>query len=297
MKLLAIKTKDNFYISENIELRSYSNDNIPSYLFDGEKAEKTLKQYWYSVKQEPKEIIRELPEKQVNTRWELKQGFPESELTPKILKSSPFDEESDYYDVCGLYQVKYETEKAGFEKIDFEIIIIAEDDNFKIIKQDFQVKYNLIDEITIPDVLLPTRPCSISGKQFYDIIRRYVQHNIDSKYAKITSDYDFCFTVTKHLEYASPKPYKVDVGTKRRPNYVTRYNTHRDVKIFETSPQGYSNYPTQEGISGSSYEDLENNIREYLSELIKKINEPAVDCECCGGVGVILKSLKNPPKT
>lgn len=296
MKLIAIKTKDNFYISENIEFKSYFSSSIGNYLFDGTRPEKTLKENWWSIKNEPKEITKELPEKEINIRWELKKGFPESELTPKTLTENPNYEDSEYSDVAGLYEKKSDKEPSGIEKIEFEFIIISEIDNFKIIKQDFEVKYNLLDQITIPDVLLPTRPCAISGKQFYSIIRKYVQHHIDGKYAKITSDYDFCLTVTKHISYTSPRPYKVDIGTKRKANYVTRFNTHRDIKIFETSPEGYSNYPVQKGISGDSYEDLNNKIKEYLEDLIAKINEPLIDCECCNGTGVILKSdeIKKP---
>lgn len=78
----------------------------------------------------------------------------------------------------------------------------------------------------------------------------------------------------------------------KKPTTITKYRDTRAVKILETSPEGYSNYPRQKGISGKNQEDLDNKVTEYLENLMKDINSPLIDCDCCKGKGVILDNMK-----
>jgi len=54
------------------------------------------------------------------------------------------------------------------------------------------VSYDLLDELQLPDILLPLRPSGLTSLQTYKIIRKHVQDNINPKAAIITSDYNFC---------------------------------------------------------------------------------------------------------
>jgi hypothetical protein len=119
------------------------------------------------------------------------------------------------------------------------------------------------------------------------IIRNHIKLNIDPKYARITSDYDFCLTVEKVISH-EPIPYSVVMGTKRRPRNETRYRNSRSIKIFQTSPEGYTDYPTQKPINGLNQKDLEEKVDLYLNELMEEINKPFIECEHCNGMGVIL---------
>jgi hypothetical protein len=56
-----------------------------------------------------------------------------------------------------------------------------------------------LERMLTPEFALHERPCSITSKQTYDIVRYYVKENIDPKQAEVTSDYDFCFTVKKKV--------------------------------------------------------------------------------------------------
>jgi len=118
-------------------------------------------------------------------------------------------------------------------------------------------------------------------------LRNYLKLNINPKYARISSDYDFCLSVEKVISH-EPESYTVDVG-KRKPKYETRYRKQRTIKAFETSPEGYSSYPTQKSISAKNQKELEEKIDDYLEEVLNEINKPLIQCNCCNGMGVILE--------
>ena len=153
--------------------------------------------------------------------------------------------------------------------------------------------HQLLDRLAFPDLILPTRPCKLTSKQTYDIIRKHVVENIDGKYAKVTSDYDFCFTVKKVIPLAEQVEYTVDVNAfypRRKPKYQKRYQDTREVEIFEmtSAEHKYKGYTVIEPFVGNNEEELGENIRKYLKGLMDYINEPLKECKHCNGKGVIL---------
>lgn len=298
LKLYVIKTGNGVYISDNIQNSNptYYGSKISSFLFNGVVAEKTYRNDWFKLSNIPTKIERKIPASKINIRYELKAGYPESPLTPKVLTETPFDEDSDYYEVCGLYVQKYELKEEGLESIDFELVVLAEEENFSIIKQDFTPQYSIIDQIMINPVLLPTKPCTISSIQLYPIVRNYIKTYLDGRYAKITSDYDFCFTVQKVIALSKPTQYTVTKESgkgrwKKKWNEI-RYNSDKKITIFEMAPKPYNSYPVIEPINGDNYEDLQNKIGEFCKSLIEVINKPLKECSCCEGLGVIIEEDK-----
>lgn len=291
LKLLAIKTKNNVLVSDNVKGESYFHTKIKGLLFDGKKVESTYHKDWFKLNTIPSKIEKQVPQQQINRRYELREGFQETELTPKLIKASYIDEDSEYYEVKGLYELKYELTEPTFEEIDFEINIIEElDREFEIVKQDYDFKYNLLDKIQTHPVLLQEKPCELSKEDTYKIIRNHVKANINPKYAKVTSDYDFCFTVEKLIELYQVHSYEVNINamTKRKPKYEKRYQRNRSVKIYEAAPKPYQSYPVVTPFSGKNAKDLKANIAKFLDELMEKINEPLIECSHCKGNGVIL---------
>ncbi|MCM3387229.1 hypothetical protein M3649_03670 [Ureibacillus chungkukjangi] len=290
LKLAAIKTKDRVYISDNIKNESYFHTRLNGLLFDGELAKDTYDSKWFEIPNIPIKIEKQRPKSKTNQRYELKTGFPESELTPKIVSYSEFDEEYD--DVRGLYTYKYDEIEEGLEEVEFEINVIEEvDGHFEMKRQEYNPIYNFLDKITTHPKLLPLRPCKLSNEESYKIIRNHVKANIDSKYARITSDYDFCFTVKKVIELYEPRQYQVDINAmhkRLKPKYETRYQRDRQVEVYQVAPKPYQSYTVVTPFEGDNYEDLLKNIDTYLDDLMKVINQPFVECECCKGTGVIL---------
>ncbi len=153
----------------------------------------------------------------------------------------------------------------------------------------------LIDKIVFPRIICESKPVRFTSKQTYDIIQEYVRCHIDGKFAEITSDYNFCFTVQKRIILDKEKAYTVNVNAwlprKRKAKYETRYRKHRLVQIFEMTSENdkYKEYPVIQGFQGKNVTDLQNKIDNYLKNLIEFINEPLVDCPECGGTGVTQK--------
>jgi hypothetical protein len=287
MKFFIIKTKEQgMFISDNIEIKDYFSSQIPNLFFDGEKLLATYKNGWYKLSKLPKKVEKKGADTYTNKRYELKTGFPVSELTPSLITYDDWDSESE---VAGLYAYKHDVVEGTLEPIDFDIETLSEEEGFYIEKPKYPSTPNLMLALTTHPTLHTERPCHLTGKEFYKIIRNHVKLNINPVYAKISSDYDFCFTVEKVIIH-EPISYLVDVGTKRKPRKETRYRKQRTVKVFETSPEGYSNYPKQEGIQGENQKDLEEKIDKYLEDLMTLINKPYVECTCCGGLGVVLDS-------
>ena len=290
LKLVMIKSKSNNYISDNVKNEGYFHTKIPSLIFDGIKLESTYNKDWFKISSVPTKIERMKPKQKINQRYELKEGYPESELTPKVVPSSEFYDE--YESVSGLYTYKYDEVDEGLEEVEFELNIIEElDTGFEIKEVKFQPQYNFLDKLETHPILLPMKPCKLTHQQSYNIIRNHIKNNIDSKYARITSDYDFCLTVKKVIELYTPRQYQVDINAmhkRRKPKYETRFQKNREVTIFEVAPKSYQDYTVVTPFEGNDYDDLIKNIDGYLNELMIKINEPLKECECCKGNGVII---------
>lgn len=292
MKLIAIKTPDKVYITDNVDGQGYFRSALGSLLFDGKYPTGTYKENWVSFSELPTKIQRQGPDKRINIRWELKEGYPESSLMPKVLTTNPNNEDSSYYDVSGLYVQKSETLKGELEDVEFELEILAEETNFYVEKPKYKYTASLMTELTVHPGLHSQRPCRINGAELFSIIRQFVKKNIDGKYASVDSDYDFCFSVKKIIRAANPTSYTTNLGTPKRPKVVTKYNENKTVVVFRTAPKAHNDYPIQEGLQAKNYEELDKIIDEYLQDLISKINQPLVECAACDGHGVVLEKIK-----
>ncbi|WP_249436129.1 hypothetical protein [Paenibacillus sp. Marseille-Q4541] len=285
IKIIAIKTKSKVYISDNVDLGSYFHTKLSGVLVNGEPLKNTYKKDWFETSKLPDLIQKQAPGQQINVRYELKETHYNTGL-PKVLQYSDFDEDTGQYEaVYGLYDRKYDMTEPSLEEVKFELNIIEELDEFEIVRSDFNLQHSILDQLTTHPVLLSTKPCKLSRQESYSIVRNYVKSHIDNKWAAITSDYDFCFTVSKKVEH-EPESYRVNVG-KRKPKYETRYTRSRTVKVYEVAPKTYDRYPVIEPFEGKNEDDLKNNIQKFLDELMERINKPLVECEHCKGFGVI----------
>jgi hypothetical protein len=270
--------------------------DLSKYLFDGNPCTPTHDKYWFLIDSMPEKIEKWIPGRNINIRYELKDEFPETATTPRIINTSYIDEDNNYYNVSALYERKYESLPEEYVEVDFEINILDADDDYRPVTIQYPIENTILDRITTHPALLHNKPCKLSREETYKIIRAYVKQNIDKNWAKITSDYDFCFTVKKIIALDEPEGYTVDVaninnfgGRKRKPRIQERYRKDRELTIFEMAPKSYQSYPVVEPFSGVTYEDMVKNINTYLEDLIENINAPLVDCKHCHGLGVLLK--------
>lgn len=158
--------------------------------------------------------------------------------------------------------------------------------------------YYAIEKMLTPPFVLHQRNCFISSDNMYRIVRNYVKLNIDPKQAQITSDYDFCFTVKKLVKV---KPYTIrkEVLTSggnsyRPPRYKNIENTTKLVEVFEmtSASKKYNNYTVIQPLKAENQEELVNNLKRYLDELMEVINQEVAECPHCQGCGHVVGKAK-----
>jgi len=287
---------------------NYHHSDIKDLFFDGEKPQKTFSANWLQIKQYPSKIEKLVGVPSTNRRYEIKNKNLVSEDLPEIINY----EECDNYDEDILVLYTYNDDKHDpiLQDIEYEIEVVFEVENFElppvfnykaIKKVDFankefnitnvNVSHQLFDKLIFPEVMLHTRPCSISSQNLYSLVRQYVKDNIDTKVAKITSDYDFCFSVKKIIPLIEPKTVSyqnIFAKTKKERSkiqYAT--STYKEVDIFEmTHAQSkYNNYTVIQPIFADNENQLKEKLDNFLEDLITIINQPLKLCEHCNGTG------------
>lgn len=317
LNLISIKTKKGFYVSEGkSEDKKFSYTSLDSYVFDGKSPEKTFKPQWIFLKKIPKHIQIFQKQPDIKTRYELINKNLTSNKIPLVIEYAELELDEDdewigfFSGLKTLYEFKSEPQPPKLTDVEFSFTVIMELDEIKewngfsfpaetrslgigtktynVTEKD--VEYQILDEILFPNIVLAARPCKLSSKQSYDIVRNFVKTHINSRYAVVTSDYDFCFTVEKRIERFEPLEYLVEIGTGRRKHTEKRYNISRTVKVFEMtySPENYKGYTPIKGFVGDNWEDLSRKVISFCEDLVNTLNEPIKDCPHCKGTGVSL---------
>lgn len=321
--IMGIKTKDGIYISQ-VAKDTYNNraknTRIPSgWLVNGEEPHLSFHANWNLVSNVPKEIKKLVKVPNDNYRWVLIDKSMECEKIPLTLQRDKVCTYVDYEWCWGdkyqmyssLYTLEFDEHDPVFEEIEFEYNTAFECDrlidskcfSYTVQKTQWahqgtteltadQIKQQVIDKIMFPDIALANLPSKLTKQQTFDIIRQFVNENIDGRVASVTSNYDFCYTVKKKIPLAKEKEFTVDVNLfhkRRKPKFEKRVQKIREVTIFQMAPKPYQTYSVIEAFEGKDHEDLQENIDRYLAELIDFINEPVKDCEHCEGLGVTFR--------
>lgn len=157
-------------------------------------------------------------------------------------------------------------------------------------------KYSELDRMLTPSLLIHNQPCSLTSKQTYEIVRHYVLENIDPKCARVTSDYNFCFTVEK-LITIEPEVTKREILNSKGKSYarprfetVTKKSESRKIFSMTNSVDNYKGYVPIQGFKGDNLQELAENIKLYLDELMEYINRPTSQCPHCKGTGNIFET-------
>lgn len=323
----AVETNKGYYISLNPS-EIYSNYNrLDHMLFDGVYPKDSFHSCWKIIDKIPTKVSHIESQPNINYRFILKDDSLASDKLPLEIPKYSIgeDKENCEHDKVFVWNEDFAMYRSLYEEIsdpqpdievenEFEFKIIFKVDE---IKQPSEIKYptneryvsytnekvtdyitnnqvdhQILDKIIFPTILLAQTPSKLSSKDTYNIVREHIKRNINSKVAQVTSDFDFCFEVSKRIGIAEPYPTRVDVSrlSSRKPKYETRWVSSRLVKVFEmTSEQDhYSGYTPIKGFEAKNEDELKNLIDNYLKELIDFINEPLVDCPHCKGKGVIV---------
>lgn len=314
LELLGIRASDAYYLSDNTKLERHFYTRLDSFLFDGQKPEKTFHQHWSKVPAKPQSITKQESVESTNKRYELREpeSFPNLRRVWPLLEARGRDAEftPDFEKISSLYEYKFDTHPPRDVPVDFEIIELAQVDTlgkapFAYEASGASISYPLISEILVPPLLLHKAPCRLTSAEAYKVVRDHIKKHIDPTWARVETDYDFCFKVVKRLELNESRSFTVDVNNnifqkrKRKPKYERRYVTHREVCVFEMtySPENYKAYTPIRSFEGKDQSDLERIVGEYLDDLMAKINEPLRDCPHCKGDGVVFAMPAAPAET
>jgi hypothetical protein len=330
VEIIGIKTKQGIFVSIFYPADPYRKyQNLNGYIINGDIPKPTFHKDWSIVESVPQKVEQKKSQPNINHRYELKDKSMESKKTPLVLQRGDVAYYEDYSWVWkdefsmfrSLYKEVSDKQPSLIVDVDFEYVQIMEcDELMRPVDFDQEVQrtqwesdgmrkidendivYQLIDKIIFPEIALPSKKCALSIKKSYQVIREYVKKNIDGRYAEVTSDYDFCFTVRRKIALSEPEKYTVDVNfdlfskRKRKPKYETRYRKNRYVECFEMAPKPYQRYTVlKHGFRGENQQDLDANIKRYCESLMEFINKPLVECKHCNGNGVILDNVKFDP--
>lgn len=313
-----IKANKVWFVQDKERDRWKREYNIEGLLLNSEKPKATFSKEWYQIEKPKNDILKiehEVKGEAINRRYEIKDKEFISEKLPEIInyedREKYYDEDYEGYKILdNFYDYKYDTAPDKIEEIETEINILLEledykfptpfefkaihrwnygDDTYAITRES--ISHQNLDKIIFPEIMLPSRPCSLSSKQMYDITRQYIKDNIDTKVAKITSDYDFCFAVKKIVPLLEPETFtyqNIFARTKRERAKI-HYSTkeYKEVEIYQMThkQENYRGYTAIEPLFANSEDELKEKVDKWLKELINIINKPLELCPHCNGTG------------
>lgn len=299
MSNILVKSNNKFYykISEPWTISSYNTVLINGRVPD----ESPVKSSWYITDERPKTATLVQSTREY-TDWSIKEEYKHLNLPISVDKFEEDDEgdlpsESMFYthnfvekEVKETKDIEWDTEidETVSEPVLFTAIGDSSWGNDKLIK--ISPAASLVDSLIYPDIALPAKACALTGDQLYKIIRHHVKSNIDGRHAKITSDYNFCFGVSKLLAITpESRTYDARTGRQRTPRYKTYVISNREVSVFEMTPpsENYKGYTPVQGIKASSHAELKKKLDLMLEELMNVINKPLESCKTCDGTGVV----------
>lgn len=283
------------------------------------QAGKRCKPMWVlceSVKTNPQVTALNLPESFVAKENEDK--YCNSEYDYHLASESP------YHLFSNLYERKYTDREADtYTPVEFELECLNEleiampespvEFSYKIQSKTYDRREKCLTQKDLyssygnaltpdqvfsvfnPEIFWHTKPCKTNADTTFKIIREHIRSNINGKYARITSDYDFCLTVKKVIP-VKPWVQKTEQLTQKgksykQPRFITRTISKKEVEVFECAPKAYQKYTVVQGFKGDNLADLKANIDKYLEDLMEVINAPLVECECCNGYGHKMESI------
>ena len=322
LELIAITTNDGpvFVCGKNdVGASSYHGSaNLPRYRFDGEKPQETFARYWFVLKKMPELVTEDSKVEKTNRRFELYDNSL-SDKFPNVLTYEDVDAAFDgygnliwrnreYSSVQDLYAEKWDYTEPEAIQVEFSVEVLMNIESSELNRVEFSyptaadfgkpgpsitqdsLSHQLLDKILFPSLVLHKRPVSLSSKQVYAIVREHVRKNIDGAVARITSDYNFCFTVKRVVKLATPYRYTVDLNAgykRRRQKLVEKVQVEKLEECFEmtSAEDRYKGYTVISGITADNDAELKETLDKYLDDLMEFINMRVEECIHCNGTG------------
>lgn len=159
------------------------------------------------------------------------------------------------------------------------------------------VAHNRIDRIMIPEPMLHETKAYILSNDLFEIIRQHIIKNIDSKVAKVTSNYDFVFSVSKTVDLIDPYE-SMSIGDmlskKKKSNKRMIKVTQKSFSIMSITPEKhkYNNCTVVPDLNAENEEKLQEKLKNVLDRITAFVNTPIRQCPHCRGSGYLEEDTK-----
>lgn len=296
LDLTIVKSKHGVFVNAYNHSSYYNNYaiDLDQYLFDGEAPQKTYRQGWYQIKDIPKKVEKLVNGKTTIVKYLLNLNITPNAVMPQEVEPDFFEDEDNYYLKEHYTAVKNQTESTKVAE-EFKVNLYEQYDNFKPIKQEFEPVYDLVSTIVTPGKFWTEIPCKIGPEASFKYIREYIKKHIDGRFARLSSDYDFCLTVQKRIPLSEPEEFTYfSLGRTKRAKTIEKKGLRdtRDLAIFEMAPKPYQSYSLAPTFEADTTNELHDKIQTFCKDLMEQINEPVKDCPHCKGRGIILNKDK-----
>lgn len=266
---------------------------IDKFKFDDKLGKPTFSAIWVELDKLP-EQVSVLCDKR-DRKYVLQEQFSKLNLPATL---TPYEYINQPEQVQEMYESVTEREYVEETVIDAEFVHMGEFDIKDPVKFEYvlsganksktdtigrdAIQYDELGMMFMPSIARSNVPCRIAGKDIYRIIRKHIQKNIDSKVARITSDYDFCFRVERVIQLSEPLLTEyISANGKKSPVI----KTERLIPIFEMSPEKKDTYTRVDDLVADNEADLKAKIDTLLGNIMKGINKHQAECPCCKGTG------------
>jgi hypothetical protein len=328
VKLKTLKTNKGLYVATATYGTDYSD-----YRVNGLDGEATFSPQWnyYAGMSEVQKLERKVTLGRELTHYEIKDPnlVVDGKIPDKLCKDDlQYDEDGyatgSYAAISSLYQPVYAPAKSHWQGLEFEVTksTSADIDN---IEDPVKMKISLygdpqypnssgtrevdlksitsigeLDAMLTPDIMHHYRPCSLTSKQTFEVIRKFLNENLDRKEATIESNYAFHLKVCKKV-HVKPWVKKTEIKTAKgrsyaKPKFKTQTIQEVLVPVYDIVPKGETRWGGTpiEGFKGENLNDLAEQVKVYLDELLAYLNYPVSRCEHCKGTGHIVADKFHP---
>jgi hypothetical protein len=287
LEFIAIKKKNKYFVRHKSE-RYFSFESL---IFNTEQL-KSFSDQWLIFTELPTEIKKRIREVSRVVKYNLKEGFAESTLTPLTMPADAFDYVDEGNErvqknshIAALYKPETIDIPDRFETVQFTLDIIDEDCE-PLVDPKYVFRTEFPYFIENHSAVHHKYPCYITPEDLFKTIRAWVKKNLP-EHCRISSDYDFHLQVELIMPLLHEETIKVDVArhNARKRKFEERPLRSIAFKIIDICTPG-NNYGTVlQKIEGKNYADLESKIDALLEEYRKAMEKHLAVCSHCKGYG------------
>ena len=136
MKIVAVKTKKGYYITDDLESTEYFKSKLGILFFDGKKPSPTFLKNWYFITAQPTKLERLVSQPDINHRYELIDKSMVSDKIPLVFQSNNVLTEDGewttaYKHLKSLYKFASDPQPDILKDIEFTFEVILELDEIQ----------------------------------------------------------------------------------------------------------------------------------------------------------------------